>query len=162
MSEINFNKFFPVPKERLFNYFAKRDLVERWQAPNGMTLKLPKFEARAGGTYRYEHTSKDGVYTCEGSFKEFNPGERIVQFDEFIRDPKGNTLSENMETIIDFQEKPGGTEVRLKSSGFANEEQTQMCQEGWEQCFEQLADLVTKDSGTQRGKVAPGTRELRT
>lgn len=163
MRDVKFNKFFPLEKERIFNYFAKKDLVEKWQAPSGMTLKLPKFEAREGGAYRYEHTSKDGLYVCEGNFKEFKPGERIVQFDKFIRDPKGDTILENLETTVDFQAKTGGTEVRIRQSGFTNDEQYQMCQEGWDKSFELLTDLVNKEAGIQRGKGGRGAeRELRT
>lgn len=163
MSEIKFNKFFPLEKERLFDYFAKKDIVEKWQAPTGMTLKLPKYEARAGGNYRYEHSSKDGLYICEGNFKEFESGKRIVQFDKFIRGPKGDTLFENLETTVDFEVKPGGTELRIRQSGFVNEEQAHMCQEGWEQSLELLTELVNKEVGIQRGKAVPGSeRELRT
>jgi uncharacterized protein YndB with AHSA1/START domain len=163
VSEIKFNKFYPLEKERMSKYFSEKALVEKWQAPSGMTLRLPKYEARAGGNYRYEHTSKDGVYVCEGSFKEFKPGERIVQFDKFIRGPKGDNLFENLETSVDFVAKTGGTELRIRQAGFKNEEQANMCQEGWEQSLDLLSELVNKEVGMRSGKPAPGSeRELRT
>lgn len=162
MNDINLTKFFPIEKERLFNYFADKNLVEKWQVPPDMTLKLPKFEAREGGAYRYEHTSKDGLYVCEGNFREFKPGERIVQFDKFIRDPKGNNVFENLQTTVDFESKAGGTEMRIRQSGFKNEEQSQMCRDGWDRSFELLTELVNQEVGMQKGKSAPGgEREIR-
>lgn len=162
MRDINLNKFFPVDKDKLFKYFSQKDLVEKWQAPTGMTLKLPQFEARAGGSYRYEHTGQDGLYVCEGNFKEFVPGERIIQFDRFIRDPKGKNIFENLQTTIDFQEKAGGTEVRIRQTGFTTDEQAKMCQDGWDQSFELLSQLVMPEAGIPRGRQASGgEREIR-
>lgn len=144
---VDIRRFFPMDSERLFDYFMKPELQEKWAAPSGMTLKLPTFDARPGGAYRYEHTGAEGKYVCEGTFQEIIPQEKIVQLDHFVKNPRGETMYENLESSIEFEPKFGGTEVHIHQSGFDKQEDADGCFEGWTQCLDKLSQFVNQETG---------------
>ncbi|WPU64311.1 SRPBCC family protein [Peredibacter starrii] len=150
-NEVNMTKFFPIDSETLFNYFVQPNLIEQWAYPEGMTLKIPEFDAKVNGRYRYEHTGKDGQYLCTGHIKELVPGKKLIQFDEEIKGPDGKTLYQNLESGVEFFSKPGGTEIRLYQRGFEDEEGAVECEQGWQQSLDHLSDIVGKEAGFQRG-----------
>lgn len=150
-NEVNMTKFFPVDSNNLFKYFVQPNLLEQWCYPEGMSLKVPEFDAKANGRYRYEHTAKEGRYVCSGYIKELIPGKKLVQFDEVIKGPDGKKLWENLENGIELIPKPGGTEVRVYQRGFENEEGALECEQGWRQSLDHLSDLVGRESGFQQG-----------
>ncbi|MGZ3658246.1 MAG: SRPBCC family protein [Bdellovibrionota bacterium] len=144
-------KSFPIPQQKLFTYFADKSLVERWSYPEGMKLRLPLFEARAGGKYRYEHTSKDGTYVAEGYFKTFGP-ENIVQTDLTVKGPDGTVLFENLECQITFIPTANGTEAEILQKGFKNKKDADDCKNGWQQSLAHLETLI--EGRTDRIKTA--------
>ena len=155
-NNMDVQRFFPIDSERLFSFFTKKELMEQWAAPTGMKLKLPIFEARTGGQYRYEHTDLNGgMYVCEGEFKEVIPEEKIVQLDRFIKDPQGKLLDENLECIITFDSKFGGTEVHISQKGFKDEKSADQCLEGWAQCLDKLSQFVNRETGYAADGIIP-------
>ena len=162
MYDTTVTKFFSIDAKRLFDYFTQAELLEKWSAPEGMTLKIPVFEARPGGRYRYEHTSKDGVYVCEGFVKEIIPEKKLVQQDEYIKSPKGEELGKNLECTIDFESMPGGTEVRIETTGFDKKEFADECETGWTQCLDKLSDLISNEVGFKTDRNARSIKNLNT
>lgn len=71
-------------------------MLERWLPPHGMTGRVERFDARAGGTYRMELVYADseanpgktgqGSDVVEGRFVEIVDGVRVVQQVEFPSD----------------------------------------------------------------------------
>lgn len=145
--EIILTKFFLIDRESLFNYFMRADLLEKWAAPEGMTLRVPQFEAQVGGRYRYEHSNQEGVYVCTGQIRELIYGEKLVQWDELITKPNGEALYKSLESIIEFTSKLGGTEVRITQRGFVDEESAKECQMGWSQSLDKLSELIRLETG---------------
>ncbi len=146
-NEIKTTKTISAPRETVFKYFTQPEFIEQWAYPEGMTLKVPKFEAKVDGRYRYEHSSKDGQFLCEGKITELVPNERLVQVDEYINGPDGKRLGENLVNTIDFKDTVGGTEVTAVTRGNFDEEFMQECEAGWSQSFDHLNDLVAKEVG---------------
>lgn len=136
-------KFLPLEVSEAFKYFTDPKLLEKWAAPDGMSLKLPLFEAKEDGDYRYEHKDKKGVYVCVGYFKEFIPNKKIVQIDESVQEPSGKVIYQNLRCVVEFSEKSRGTEIILSQSGFDDDEGIENCQEGWNQCLTKLAQLIS-------------------
>lgn len=131
-------------------YWTHPKLLERWSYPDGMTLKVPRFDAKVGGQYRFEHTGTDGVYVCTGYFKGFIPNEKLVQVDN-VKDPTGNLMFENLESTTEFKTVPGGTEIYLYQTGFLDEASLMACEEGWTQSLDNLSNLLTGGLGTRPG-----------
>lgn len=75
---------FEAPRELVFKAFTDPDLVVQWLGPRDLTMRIEKWEARAGGTYRYTHARKPGEeYGFRGVFHECAAPERIIQTFEF-------------------------------------------------------------------------------
>ncbi len=155
--EIRKTKFFLVDRETLFNYFTRTDLLEKWASPDErMSVQVPIFEAKTGGKYRFEHRSGDGKYICTGTILEFIPNEKIIECDELITGPKGETLFRDLQCQLELTPKLGGTEVRMVQSGFENEKGRDECEKGWDYSFEKLASLV---NGEEKNFEDPKTEQ---
>ncbi len=153
MNEVKLSRFLNADKYEVFKYFTRQEFIEQWSAPEGMTLRVPKFEARLGGSYRYEHTGKDGKYICDGYLTEFIPNEKLVMRDT-VKGPDGNLLFENLESVIEFRGVGAGTEVNVIQRGFNDEASAHECQVSWSQCLDTLQGLVEKTSGPRdRGDI---------
>lgn len=158
--EMRKTKFFLVDRETLFNYFTKADLLEKWISPDErMSVRVPVFEAKTGGKYRFEHTASEGKYICTGTILEFIPFEKIVECDELITGPKGETLFRELESHLELIPKLGGTEVRILQTGFENEKGKNECEKGWEYSLDKLTNLV---NGGKKQADLPLTTEQRT
>jgi uncharacterized protein YndB with AHSA1/START domain/predicted enzyme related to lactoylglutathione lyase len=134
-------RFFAVTREKLFNFFTDKNLIEKWAYPDGMILRVPKFEARTDGEYRFEHTNKEGVWVCTGSVKEFIPNQKLVQEDT-VRGPDGKLMFEKLEAITEFKDVRDGTEVSITQRGFENQDDLDGCKIGWEQSLKHLGTLL--------------------
>ena len=138
------SKFFPVERKKVFTYWTHPELIEKWFAPKGLTLKVLLFEAKAkaNGSYRYEYTGENGVYLCTGQFKEFIPNDKLVTVDS-VKAPDGKLIFENLEATIIFKEVSDGTEVFVTQKGFPDEKSAKECQESWHECLGHLSYIIS-------------------
>lgn len=139
--ELKVTQFLAAPVENVFRYFVEPQLIEKWSAPDGMTLKIPYYEAKDGGKYRYEHTSKEGLFTCEGQVEKIIPNKLLSVTDKWIKDPDGKIIMENLPCEIVFTNFGNNCEVEVVQRGFQSEEMRNMCEEGWSQSFKKLQSL---------------------
>lgn len=147
-TDLELKRFILEARERIFTYFTRPELIERWCFPDGMTLKVPVYEAKIGGNFRFEHTNDEGVWVCTGYLKEFIPGEKLVQV-ETVRSPDGTVLIENAPSTIWFDKVGAGTEIRVEQSGFSDSSFRDQCEEGWTQSFDNLSNLLTGGLGSR-------------
>lgn len=143
------NRFFTIPVHELFGYFVDPVLIARWCAPDGMTLKVPVFDATVGGKYVYEHFKAGEKWVAHGHFRKIIQNKMIQMVDDEIIDPKGKIIEKKLSCDISFSTFGNGSGVIIKMSGFANATGAEECETGWNQCFDQLQDLV-KDSGIRQ------------
>jgi uncharacterized protein YndB with AHSA1/START domain len=131
-----------VQGERLevFNYFVDRELLEEWAYPDGMQVRVPLFEAKPGGKYRFLHSGKDGTYESAGYVKDFQPGSKLVQVDQ-VCGPDGEVIYPKLETVTTFSEKPGGTFITITQRGFPDEASRSECETGWNQSLDRLTAI---------------------
>ncbi len=152
MNQVEVSRTLPLSREKLYPYFIRSALVQQWANPEGMTLSVPYMDAKLGGRYRYEHTSKDGTYAAEGHFEELSPS-RIVQLDEWIKGPDGQLMSEKIRNVITLDDRGDTTDVKVTASGFGDQKMADDCRSGWAQCFDHLEVLLVRASNL--GKITP-------
>lgn len=148
-SELRLKKTFPLNREELFKYFTTPELLEQWAYPNGLTLKVPRFNLSPNGQYRFEHTSPQGVFRCDGRFTDIVPQQKLEMIDDLITGPNGKTLYQNLKCTEIFQDANKGTEVEVIQEGFDTEEALNDCKRGWEQSFDHLRILIDQRLGSQ-------------
>lgn len=139
-SELRMKKFIPDTPDEVFKYFTKPSLLEKWAYPEGMSLKVPQFEAKKNGHYRYEHKNEKGLWLCVGILKEFIPGEKLTSIDKVLG-PDGKLLLNDQQSEITFKKAGRGTEIQLKQGPFPDEKFKQECEESWEDSFNHLKSL---------------------
>lgn len=94
---------FEAPPERVYRAWVEPDLLAKWLGPSSLTTNITHFDARTGGSYRYESLHNGTVVASfYGSFHELRPAQRIVQTFTFEGVPDGVCL----ETMT-FSELPG-------------------------------------------------------
>ena len=52
---------FDAPRELVFRAYTDAEMYVQWLGPRRLTMKLPKFEPRDGGSYRFVHVDTDGT-----------------------------------------------------------------------------------------------------
>ncbi len=83
---------FDAPPEKVFRAHIDPELFTQWTGPNGMEMRVDRFDCRSGGAYRYV-MSRDGEdYAFNGCFHEMRPNELIVQTFTFEGQPDGVAL----------------------------------------------------------------------
>jgi uncharacterized protein YndB with AHSA1/START domain len=84
---------FDAPPDRVFEAWVDPELIVQWLGPKSSEIRIDKWDARTGGSYRYASV-QDGeeVAAFYGSFHEVRPGERLVQTFTWEGMPDGVSL----------------------------------------------------------------------
>jgi len=84
---------FDAPPDRVFKAWVDPELIVQWLGPKSSEIRIDKWDARTGGSYRYASV-QDGeeVAAFYGSFHEVRSGERLVQTFTWEGMPDGVSL----------------------------------------------------------------------
>jgi len=144
--EVFITREFDAPRELDFKAFTDPKLVVQWLGPRDLTMKIEKFEPKAGGSYRYIHARGEHSYGFHGVVHESTFPERIIQTFEFEGLPeKGHVALETAR----FEELPGGRTKLITQSVFQSvADRDGMMQSGMERgvndSHERLDELFAK------------------
>lgn len=129
--EIFITREFEAPRELVFKAFTTPELIVRWLGPRELTMKIDKFDARSGGSYRYIHTDPAGnEYGFHGVIHDVTAPERIIQTFEFEGLPESGHVT--LETTR-FETLPGNrTRVIIQSVFQSVADRDGMLQSGME------------------------------
>lgn len=145
--EFSITREFDAPRELVFKAFTDPKLYVQWLGPRGMTMRLEKFEPRAGGMWRYIHKDQQGnEYGFHGVNHEVLPPERLIDTFEFEGLPEKGHVS--LETAR-FEELPGGrTKLTIQSVFQSVADRDGMVEAGMEkgitESFERLDELLER------------------
>ncbi|HMG09339.1 MAG TPA: SRPBCC domain-containing protein, partial [Mucilaginibacter sp.] len=64
--EVFITREFDAPRELVFKAFTDPELVIQWLGPRDITMRIEKFEAKLGGSYRYIHSRGENDYGFHG------------------------------------------------------------------------------------------------
>ncbi|HLR96049.1 MAG TPA: SRPBCC family protein [Jiangellaceae bacterium] len=90
---VRISREFDATPDKVFRAWTEPELFAQWIGPRGIGMRIEKYDARTGGSYRYVHSDDDGEYGFYGSFHEVRANERIVQTFTFDGMPDGVSLS---------------------------------------------------------------------
>jgi uncharacterized protein YndB with AHSA1/START domain len=137
---VRLHRVFKAPAERIYRAVLDPAANCKWLPPHGFTCTVHHLDAREGGSYKMSFTnfSTGQSHAFGGEYLELKPGERIVATDVFD-DPN---LPGAMRTTYTFKEVSVGTEMTVVQEGIPAMIPAEACYLGWQECLEQLADLV--------------------
>ena len=103
--ELFTSREFDAPRELVFKAFTDPKLVMKWLSPKRLKMKIDKFEAKSGGSWRYMHVDENGnEFAFHGVTHELLAPERIIQTFEFEGLPEKGHVA--LETVR-FEVLPG-------------------------------------------------------
>ena len=140
--ELTLSRFFRAPREKVYDAFVTPELMSAWQCPRGMTVVEASADAHVGGTFRVQMRARDGTrFAVGGQFVELDRPGRLSYTWAW---EEGSPMPAGMRTLIelDLVERDGGTELRMRHSGFLNADMSAAHEHGWTSCFNRLNDLV--------------------
>ncbi len=106
--EIVIERTIQARPERIFGAYTDPQLVARWWAPPGSSLRVEQMDVRPGGRYRYVQRSADGrELVFVGSYLEVRPTTRLVY--TFEIEGQGNPVT----TTVELHEEGASTRVTL-------------------------------------------------
>jgi len=148
------SRLIKAPRETVYRAFVEPALLERWQAPDGMTATVHAFDARAGGGYemslRYpdsepgqpgKTTEREDRYTSR--FVELVPPERIVEAIRF--DTAEPAFMGEMIMTVTLEATPAGTEVTMRFGQIPPGIRPEDNDAGTRSSLAKLASLVEND-----------------
>ena len=78
--EIQVERVFDAPRDRVFAAFTDPKLIPEWWGPLGTTTVVDQMDVRPGGSWRFLIHTSDGSETgFRGTYREITPPERVVQ-----------------------------------------------------------------------------------
>ena len=130
---------FDAKPEDVFRTWTDPKLVAGWYGPEGFTNEIHEFDAREGGTYHLTMKGPNGeVHPLRGTFKTIKAPTKLVVTWQW---QNGDTWG--AETFVTVEFKPVGdkTEMTMTHSGFADEKQKEMHNQGWSSSFNKLEKM---------------------
>ena len=154
--ELVITRVFDAPRDLVFKAWTEPDRVMRWWGPNGFTTPFCTIDLRPCGVFHHCMRSPEGHdFWSKGIYREIVAPERIVCTD-FFADEEGNPVppthygmsldwpAEALITVT-FAEHEGKTKLALQHAvGSAPASERDMCQQGWAESFDRLAEYLAK------------------
>lgn len=72
---------FDAPAELVHRAFLEPDLIVQWLGPRKYEMVIDKFDARAGGEYRYIHRNADAEWAFHGVFHSLDKDNMVQTFE---------------------------------------------------------------------------------
>jgi glutathione S-transferase len=139
---LNLTRFIRAPRERVFDAFVDEAVLPRWHCPRGMSVESATVDARVDGAWRIEmRTRENASHAVGGRYREIRRAERLVYTWVWEQSMEGMA---GIQTLIeiDFVPMDGGTEIRMRHSGFPAEAARDGHGQGWNSVFNRLNDLL--------------------
>lgn len=146
--ELVLTRIIDAPPEKVFKAWTDPELLKQWFAPLPYTIPVAETDVRPGGSSFIVMRGPDGKdLPIKGVYLEVVENERLVFTDAYTKawEPSEKPF---MTVILTFENEGGGTRytARVRHWTVADREAHEEMgfHEGWGQCADQLAELVTR------------------
>lgn len=140
---IDIEREFDAPAELVYRAYLDPELIVQWLGPRKYQMTLDKWDARAGGEYRYVHGNEEGTFAFHGVFHSMDI-DNMVQTFEFEGAP--GHVSLDQQVIEDIGN--GRSRVKGHSVFQSVEDRDAMVEhgmsEGVEDGYNRLDELLAK------------------
>lgn len=146
--ELVLTRIIDAPPEKVFKAWTDPELLKKWFAPLPYTVPVAETDVRPGGSSLIVMRGPDGNdFPNRGVYLEVVKNERLVFTDAYMKawEPSEKPF---MTVILTFENEGGKTKytARVRHWTVADREAHEKMgfQQGWGQCADQLAALVTQ------------------
>jgi len=147
------SKVIQATKEKIYNAFTDKNVLEFWLAPNIMVGKINDFDLKVGGGYNMSLFYLDSETAGKTSgnedrfsakFVELKPYEKIVQTINFLSDKNEFADEMTMEVLLETVEN-NSTKVTINFKNIPTGIDPKDNETGTEQSLEKLARYVDEN-----------------
>ena len=133
--KLEISRMIPAPREKLFDAWLDPKMLARFMTPGpDMTVPHAETDPREGGRFLVVMRAGTQDLPHAGTYKVIDRPNRLAFTWESPMSPvEGSTVT------IDFEEAPGGTNLRLTHVRFPTEESRDNHKAGWGRIVETLA-----------------------
>ena len=132
-----------APRDRVYAAWAEPSQLKQWFGPDKVKTRNLLADVRPGGEFRWDLTSPDGEeMTARGEYQEIVPG-RKISFSWSWDDDENWENRESLVTIT-FEDKAGGTLVRLTHEQLPSEQSRDNHSQGWNSLLDKLEQFATR------------------
>lgn len=136
------SRFIRAPREKVFDAFTDEAMLRQWHCPRGLSVPHSRSDARAGGQWQLQMLARDGTRLAVGGvYREVKRPERLAYTWAWQGE---NSPMAGVETLVevDLIERDGGTELRLRHSGFPAAAASDAHAAGWRSTLNRLVDQL--------------------
>ena len=140
---LEIKRFIKASRDRVYAAWTDPAQLKDWFGPEWVQTREIIADARVGGKFRWDLINCDrNEKTIEGEYREIIPGRKIV----FTWKHQDDKLWENRSSIVtvEFSDRNGGTELRLKHEQLPSEESRDDHNEGWNSLLDKLEKFVSR------------------
>jgi uncharacterized protein YndB with AHSA1/START domain len=133
------SRTYPASVERVFKAWTDANQLGQWFAPTDDYTTEANVDLRVGHEYRISITHKGGnIHTILGTYRLIDPPRKLVYTWRWENGPAADTL-----VTVDFAPRGESTEVTITHEQFANTEDRDKHNEGWNGCLNRLQRTLT-------------------
>jgi uncharacterized protein YndB with AHSA1/START domain len=138
-SSLVISRTYPASVERVFKAWTDANQLGQWFAPTDDYTTKANVDLRVGHEYRIAITHKGGnVHTILGTYRLIEPPRKLVYTWRWEGGPASDTL-----VTVDFNPDGDATKVTITHEQFANTEDRDKHNEGWQGCLNRLQRTLT-------------------
>ncbi|MCA8918711.1 MAG: SRPBCC domain-containing protein [Planctomycetes bacterium] len=115
-NELVITREFAAPRSLVWQAWTKREHLEKWWGPKGMTLSVARLELSPGGTFLYKMSSPQGDMWGKFVYREITPETRLVYVSSFSNE-KGEITRPPFPQIADSWPPEVENTLTLEDSG---------------------------------------------
>lgn len=150
---LHIERTFDAPRELVWRAWSDPQHFAKWWGPRAFTAPVVKIDFRVGGKWLAVMRDADGKdIWATGTYQEIVPMERIVTTDSFA-DADGNIVPSThygmegmpleMTIIVNLEDAGNGkTRLTLDHIGLPAGEHIAGANEGWNESFDKLAEVL--------------------
>ena len=143
-------RVFDAPRQLVWDAWTKKEHLDQWSCPRGMTMPESHGDLRVGGAWGFLMIAPDGEkFPCNGVYREIVPNERLVMTHGWLEDD-GTRPWETVVTVRFEDAGPGRTKMTLEQSIFKSVESRDGHNKGWSECFDKLGELLAGQKAGQK------------
>ena len=112
---VHLRRTIAAPPERVYRAWLDPELMVKWLAPAGFSVRKAEVDERVGGRLSVWHEDGDGndLGGAESEIVELVPGERIVLDWHFVGPDRTTDPAAATRLTIEFKPTPEGTQLDL-------------------------------------------------
>lgn len=140
---VRLHRVLAAKPEKVYRAFIEPNAQAKWFPPNGFYCTVHYSDVKVGGMYKMSFTNftTGKSQSFGGEYIEIVPNKRLRITDRF----DDASLPGEMTMTVVFEESPVGTTLHIVQEGIPDQIPVDGCYLSWQQCLNNLANLVEPD-----------------